>query len=126
MSSQSRVAEQVDLVITEYRTLERRLTSVLQQTPLTIDSWRVLRVLRNADGVSMKDILDATVLPPASATRAVDALVSLDFAFRRPDESDRRVVQVRITTSGTEMLSEIDLALAEEFSSEPTMPLVRE
>ncbi len=109
-------ADRLDRALGEYRLLERRLQNVLQGTELGVDAWRVLRLLRRSTAVSMKEVLDATALPPASATRTVDTLVSLDYAFRRSDEQDRRSVQVLITDDGAEALASIDAALDAEFA----------
>jgi len=111
-------AERLDRVLGEYRSLERRLQLLLQGTGLTVDAWRVLRLLRRSTAVSMKEVLDSTALPPASATRTVDTLVSLDYAFRRSDEQDRRSVQVLITDEGVRALAEVEAALEAEFAEQ--------
>lgn len=116
MKSQTNTADRLDNILGEYRTLERRLATTLQGTGLTVDAWRVLQLLQRRQGVSMKEVLDATGLPPASATRAVDSLVSLDYAFRRSDEFDRRSVQVLITNQGEFTLGEINVTLDFEFA----------
>lgn len=116
MNSHTDTADRLDDALGEYRALERRLSATLQGTGLTVDAWRVLRLLRRQTGVSMKEMLDATALPPASATRAVDTLVSLDYAFRRSDEADRRSVQVLITTGGESALADVDATLNDEFA----------
>lgn len=116
MRSHTGTADRLDDALGEYRALERRLSAVLQGTGLTVDAWRVLRLLRRQSAVSMKEVLDATALPPASATRAVDTLVSLDYAFRRSDESDRRSVQALITPDGETALTAVDEMLDAEFA----------
>ena len=117
MRSHTGTADRLDDALGEYRALERRLSAVLQGTGLTVDAWRVLRLLRRQSAVSMKEVLDATALPPASATRAVDTLVSLDYAFRRSDESDRRSVQALITPDGETALTAVDEMLDAEFAA---------
>ena len=42
-------------------------------------------------------------IPLSSATRIIDGLVSGNFIERIPDESDRRVVRVQMTTTGKEI-----------------------
>lgn len=101
----------------EYRSLERRLSAELTGTGISVDGWRVLRILGRSNALPMKEILETTHLPPASATRAVDTLVSLDLAFRRSDPIDRRSVQVNITPAGIEALEELDNKLNVAFSS---------
>lgn len=123
MRTHTDIADCLDDALGEYRALERHLAEILQSIGITIDAWRVLRLLQRNDGASMKDVLDATALPPASATRAVDTLVSLDYAFRRSGVPDRRSVQVRTTVAGSEALALINSTLNEEFTAPPRGPV---
>lgn len=122
MNSSSGIAGRLDDVLGEYRALERRIIGPLSTSGVGIDAWRVLRLVQNNEGVSMKEVLDATNLPPASATRAVDSLVSLGYAFRRSHELDRRSVQVMVTEAGVATLARIETALEAEFSGQLDKP----
>ena len=46
-------------------------------------------------------------IPLSSATRIVDGLVGANFIERIPDESDRRVVRVRMTETGREIYQSV-------------------
>ncbi len=116
MNSHTDTADRLDTALGEYRALERRVVTTLSGTGLTVDAWRVLRLVQRRSGASMKDVLDATGLPPASATRTVDALVSLGHVFRRSDALDRRSVQVVVSASGTSALEEVEEMLHREFT----------
>lgn len=119
MYSSSEITDRIDETLGEYRALERRLSSALTGSALTVDTWRVLRFVQRNTAVTMKDVLDATGLPPASATRAVDALVTLGYGFRRSAENDRRSVQVLTTAEGTQALIEIEASIIASFAGSP-------
>lgn len=116
MRGNTEIADRIDEQLGEYRNLERRLSSILNGSGLSIEAWRVLRLVQREAQVTMKVVLESTGLPPASATRAVDLLVSLDYVYRFQAEFDRRSVQVLPSPSGYDALTEIDAALALKFA----------
>jgi len=48
----------------------------------------------------MAEIADAAGLPPSSATKLVDRMVSANLVYRRGDPADRRRVLVALTARG--------------------------
>jgi len=48
----------------------------------------------------MSELAEALRVDPSTATRAVQRLVNVDMAVRRPSEDDGRVVMVEITEAG--------------------------
>ncbi len=48
----------------------------------------------------MAEIADAAGLPPSSATKLVDRMVSANLVYRRSDPADRRRVLVALTARG--------------------------
>jgi DNA-binding MarR family transcriptional regulator len=53
--------------------------------------------------LSMSELSEALSVPPNTATRMMDWLVANDYAERLPDPKDRRVVRVRLTSTGREL-----------------------
>lgn len=106
-------ASRTESAITALRLLERQVSIALADTGLTPDAWRTLRRIVHAPGCSMKDLLDALALPPATATRVVDSLVERSAAYRRIADDDRRSVVVYPTGAGIETLALADSAVAQ-------------
>ncbi|ACY21194.1 regulatory protein MarR [Gordonia bronchialis DSM 43247] len=79
-----------------------RLAPVLDDCGVTGEQWRVLEVLAAGEGLPMTDLSRLAVLPPASATRAVDRLISLALVYRRADPLDRRRVMVFLSPHGAQ------------------------
>lgn len=63
--------------------------------------FRVGAILTQRDrSVTMGELSEALGVPPNTATRVVDWLVSAGYAERLPDREDRRVVRVSLTVEG--------------------------
>ncbi|WP_432549078.1 MarR family winged helix-turn-helix transcriptional regulator, partial [Kineococcus arenarius] len=77
-----------------------RLAGALRGHGLTVDRWRVLEHVVASPGASMSDVADALVMAPATATRAVDALVETGAVYRAADPADRRRVVLHPTATG--------------------------
>jgi DNA-binding MarR family transcriptional regulator len=60
-----------------------------------------LDLLAQQQNWRMSDLAEALRVDPSTATRAVQRLVNVGLADRRPDDDDGRVVMVRITGAGT-------------------------
>ena len=59
-----------------------------------------LDLLAQQQNWRMSDLAEALRVDPSTATRAVQRLVNVGLADRRPDDDDGRVVMVRITSAG--------------------------
>ena len=66
--------------------------------------FRIFIILeRSGTPPTMGELSAELGIPLSSATRIIDGLVSGNFIERIPDESDRRVVRVQMTTTGKEI-----------------------
>lgn len=66
--------------------------------------FRIFIILeRSGMPPTMGELSTELGIPLSSATRIVDGLVNANFIERIPDESDRRVVRVQMTTTGKEI-----------------------
>ena len=66
--------------------------------------FRIFIILeRSGTPPTMGELSTELGIPLSSATRIVDGLVNGNFIERIPDESDRRVVRVQMTTNGREI-----------------------
>ncbi len=58
-------------------------------------------------GLSMSDFSRSLDIPPASATAMIDRMTAQGLVERGPSEADRRVVLVRLTSRGRQMVREV-------------------
>ena len=64
---------------------------------LTIEQWSVLYHLWKEDGISQKELCDATFRDKPSITRLVDNLEKLNLVKRIASDSDRRINKIVLT-----------------------------
>jgi len=71
--------------------------------------YNILRILRGAkDRVNMHCVKDRMIDRAPNATRLTDKLIAKGLVERERCEEDRRVVYVRITQKGLDLLNSID------------------
>ncbi len=90
----------------------------LKRFGLSESQYNALRILRghaaeSREGVPSQTIGEELVAQVPDVTRLVDRLVDAGLAERSRTESDRRVVLVRITRAGADLLGKIDKPLAD-------------
>ena len=105
-------AELVDLLTRTQRALARDLGAVLEEEGATVEQWRVLRALADADDMSMGELAAVVEIPHPTLTRLVDALVDSAHLYRSHSTRDRRRVSVHVSDLGRDKLKRLE-ALAE-------------
>ena len=70
--------------------------------------WIVLFRLREQEGLSQVDLADVLELQPISLVRLLDRLVEHGLLERRHDPKDRRANRLFLTTSGRQLVDELD------------------
>ncbi len=78
---------------------------------LTTAQYNVLRILRgqHPKAATINLIIDRMLDRMSNVSRIVDKLVAKEFVSRVQNESDRRAVDVKITTKGLDLLEELDI-----------------
>ncbi len=76
--------------------------------------YNVLRILRGAEpsGLCCREIGDRMITRDPDITRLLDRLERRGLVGRGRDKKDRRVVTARITSSGLELLADLDEPIA--------------
>jgi len=77
---------------------------------LSTSLFNVLRILRGSHPTALTcgEIGERTIARDPDVTRLVDQLIARGLVARRRSEKDRRIVEVRITKRGLDLLQEID------------------
>jgi MarR family transcriptional regulator for hemolysin len=70
--------------------------------------WIVLFRLREQEGLSQVDLADVLELQPISLVRLLDRLVEHGLLERRHDPRDRRANKLFLTTSGRQLVDDLD------------------
>ncbi|OJJ17044.1 MarR family transcriptional regulator [marine bacterium AO1-C] len=87
-----------------------KYTDFLKPFDLSTQQFNILRILRGAkDWLAMSLVKERMVDKAPNTTRLADKLTAKGLVERRRSEDDRRVVYVKITEKGLELLKEIDV-----------------
>ncbi len=86
----------------------------MARTGLSMTHWHVLLLLARHGEMSMSRLAEAQQISLSNATGLVDRLVERGLVERFGDPDDRRVVLVRVSAEGRELLQKVDL-LREDF-----------
>lgn len=84
----------------------RRLNKQLSEEGVPLDQWRILRVLHESDGLTMRALADSVTLNRPTMTKVVDKLVADALAYRVPDPKDRRKVRIFLSDQGRALFRE--------------------
>ncbi|MDD2695539.1 MAG: MarR family transcriptional regulator [Anaerolineales bacterium] len=82
---------------------------------VTTSQGYTLLALPGKGTVSMNKLSEAMGLASSTMTRMVDQLVHNKLVWREPDEEDRRVVQVGLTSQGRQVQEALEQELQEFF-----------
>lgn len=85
--------------------LARRLRSEREDTSLTLTQVSTLGTLRRRGPLSLGELAAAEQVQPPSMTRVVSDLEERGLVIREPAPSDRRLVIVRLSREGEELLA---------------------
>jgi len=90
--------------------LNQKNSTRLKKFNLTPEQFNVLRILRGSHPTAMRlsDITERMLDRSSNCTRLVEKLRLKGFVTRKICESNRRQVDISITSSGLELLSAID------------------
>lgn len=98
--------------------LHKRIAIMLKPHGLTPEQYNVLRILRgqNGEAASVKLVNERMLDPMSNVSRLVDKLLASALVDRKVCTTDRRQVDIFITTKGLKTLLEADKALEKMYS----------
>lgn len=93
---------------------------------LSAQQLNILRILKGADDwLTMSTVKERMVEKAPNTTRLVDKILQKEFIERKRSEADRRIVHIRISSKGKQLLEEID-AMQHEFDYKSIIKLTDE
>lgn len=105
MVSEKRV-ERFSRLFPQLGMLYTKLDSSLEDTTLTKLDLAALKMLGKQEHLIMRELAEKMSIALSSTTEIVDRLVARDYVNRSRIEEDRRIVQVRLTEKGENLLAE--------------------
>lgn len=87
--------------------MSKHAEKVLSPYDITLEQMHIIKHLPEAEGISQRQIADATDKTPANVTRLLDRLELKELIERNPDPNDRRATLIFITPKGSKLLKKI-------------------
>ncbi|HET7328710.1 MAG TPA: MarR family transcriptional regulator [Nocardioidaceae bacterium] len=122
----------IDLFHLALTSLRSQCEEPLADHGLTVDRWRVLRLLAERGPQSMAELGVATGISGPTLTRVVDRLVEDTLVYRNVDSADRRRVRVHVGDRGRRLwrklgprLNELERSALSALSDDETQTLHR-
>jgi len=99
--------------------INERISAVLKPFDVSLQQFNVLRILRGQDGrpANLSTLNERMVTKMSNTTRLVDKLILKGFVRRIICASNRRKVEINITSKGLKVLSKMDGAMKEAEKS---------
>ena len=91
--------------------MKEQNSQLLKPFGVTMQQYNVLRILRgqHPKGITTSDIRSRMLDKMSDTSRLVDRLTKRNLVEKRVNPSDRRLVEVRITDSGLDLLEKIGM-----------------
>lgn len=90
--------------------MANKQNSFMAKYDLTMPQFNILRILRGAkDHLNVNTVKDRMIEKSPNTTRLMDKLIDKEFIERVRCDVDRRVVYVKITEKGLDLLKKIDV-----------------
>ena len=92
--------------------LALRFGNELRRAGVTLQDWRVLAALREADGQRLTELASRTSIEVSTLSRLVAGLESAGLVLRERDASDARAIAIRLTPRGAALTATLTPAAA--------------
>jgi DNA-binding MarR family transcriptional regulator len=89
--------------------MTKRQSNELLKGIITFPQFMILLFLQEHQEAKMCEIARCMDATTAAATGMVDRLVKIDYAERKFDFKDRRVIKIRLTDKGRELVKKIEV-----------------
>lgn len=86
----------------------RHLNRQLSAEGVSIDQWRLMKVLSESGGLTMGKLAEELALNNPSVTKLVDRMMEDALVYRVPDPDDRRKVRMFLSDKGAALLASQD------------------
>ncbi|MEO1012782.1 MAG: MarR family transcriptional regulator [Bacteroidota bacterium] len=94
--------------------INEHISRILKPFDVSLQQFNVLRILRGRKGkpANLSTLNERMVTKMSNTTRLVDKLLSKGYVERRVCPSNRRKVEITITTQGNNALKKMDVAMS--------------
>ena len=94
----------ISLIFNTGQVLKEKARSKTEFKECSFLHIQILHYIKDRKITNMKDLANYLHITPPSTTSLINSLVAKGFVSRLNDEADRRLIQLKITSSGLELL----------------------
>lgn len=97
--------------------LEDKTAHIFKSANITSHQYNVLRILRGSLGTPLPafEIQSRMISKNSNVTRIIEKLVTKKLAYKKFNESNRRMIEVTITDEGLEILKQLDNVILDNY-----------
>jgi DNA-binding MarR family transcriptional regulator len=109
-------------ILETYSLYKERSVEFFKEYELTPQQYNVLAILYNGGSMSTSDILTWMYEKNAGVSRLVDRLINKGLVSKEADPTDKRLVTIKLTETGTKLflMSDSDAKASDTFTSNLT------
>jgi DNA-binding MarR family transcriptional regulator len=101
-------------LIYTFQVVNDRFKDFFKPYDITSQQFNILRILRGAKApLTVVQIRRRMIDKMSDTSRIVDRLLLRDLVTKVPNEKDRRLVEISLTTKGSELLAQLDVKIEE-------------
>jgi DNA-binding MarR family transcriptional regulator len=87
------------------------LIEKLRHEGINVTRWRILAVLAMGDGITIKEIIDRTMMQQSALSRALMNMEAEDYVRRVLRRADARYVEVFLTDKGRALFNSLNIVV---------------
>ncbi len=112
MQEMQRIAKSIDQI---HRKMRAKLSNELSQGEISIPQYHILDYLNDKGRATMHELADYLFVTPPAVTGLIDKLVKMDLVQRKFPSSDRRIINIFLTTKGETVILKVKNQSGELF-----------
>ncbi|MEW6724685.1 MAG: MarR family transcriptional regulator [Bacillota bacterium] len=108
MTTDDRIVEELEVLLRRVnRIVKKRGREILANYDITPPQFDALQVLINNGEITMGELCDRLYLACSTATDLIDRMERNGYIERQRDQNDRRVIRLKVTEAGHDIISEV-------------------
>lgn len=108
MINRKKITEEI---LQDFQSLKRKMVKDGQfsfpKFHITPAQWHVLFIVRNHDGINLKEIASILDISSSATTQLIDSLVESGFVIRENDTVDRRSLKIKLSKKHEKLVKEM-------------------
>ncbi len=101
----------ISLLVENFGLIKRKMMEThncdIKGTHITPAQWHLLFIIKDREGISVKELAAILKITSSAATQLTDPLVENNFLVREYDQHDRRLLKISLSDESKKMVSQM-------------------